>query len=132
MANVFGYFWYYTILSKAFKQYECQPELKEAFAIEKYTPITLDVFDISTSFVNNDETNVLKYIKGDIKFNVTECIDIIKACGKRDVFGELILFLLSGIMCVFMAEYILTNNTCKNKFLPKQTDLTQTTETLST
>jgi len=130
MANVFGYFWYYTILAKAFKGFDCQPELETALKQERYTPLNLDVFDISTSLIHNDVTNVLKYIKGDIKFDIKTCVDIIKACGKRDVFGELILFLLSGIMCVFMAEYILTNNTCKNKIIPTQptTDTTTTTD----
>ena len=115
MANVFGYFWYYTMLSHAFKQYECQPELKEAFDNEKYTSITIDIFDISCSLVTNDSTNELKYVKGDTNFIITSCENIIKACGKRDAFGELILFILSGIMSAFIAEYILSKNTCKNK-----------------
>jgi hypothetical protein len=115
MANVFGYFWCYSALSHAFKQFTCNPKLAEAFENERYTPVTLDVFDISTSLVNNDSTNELKYVKGNTNFTIESCNDIIKACGKRDIFGELILFLLSGIMSAFMAEYILSKTTCKIK-----------------
>jgi len=113
MANVFGYLWYYRPLSKALKNNKCED-------LSKWIDISgnnLDIFYESSSLIYDDTTNNLIYVTEDGSPNnvPNTCIDIIHACCKRDVFGEFILFLLSGIMCVFMSEYILTNNTCKNK-----------------
>lgn len=119
LANVFGYLWYYRALSRALKDENKCDELKK---VVTGSGNNIDVFDESTSFIYDDYANKLIYIDALKDYITSEippvCSDIIKACRKRDVFGELILFWLAGIMCVFMAEYILSNNTCKNKPIP--------------
>ena len=122
MANVFGYLWYYRPLSKALKHNSCET-LRNLIDMSGNN---LDIFYESSSLIYDDTASKLIYVTEDNMPNTVPntCIDIIHACCKRDVFGEFILFLLSGIMCVFMSEYILTNNTCKNK--PLSTNNTQT------
>ena len=113
MANVFGYLWYYRPLSKALKSNKCE----ELSKLIDMSGNNLDIFYESSSLIYDDTTNKLIYVTedGNPNYIPNVCIDIINACCKRDIFGEFILFLLSGIMCVFMSEYILTTNTCKNK-----------------
>lgn len=116
MANVFGYLWYYRPLSKALQNGKCETLSK----LIDMSGNNLDIFYESSALIKDDTNNKLVYINEDNIPTIipTECTSLIQACCKRDVFGEFILFLLSGIMCVFMSEYILTQTTCKNKPVP--------------
>ena len=147
ISNIFGYLWYYKVLSKALKKNSFLDVLKtisgndDLSKLKEFVPTVesittnstsnLDIFNESTSLIIDEYTKKLIYVdkekvdneNKDIIVTIpyfqdgfnknTQCFDIIKACCKRDMFGELILFVLAGIMCVFMAEYILTMNTCK-------------------
>ena len=56
------------------------------------------------------ETNGILHITNP---DLIRCInDLFMACYKRDLIGDIVLFSLTGVMCVFISEYIMSSYKC--------------------
>jgi hypothetical protein len=108
MANVFGYIWY---------AHNIKINLNDQVRILLGLPLDSDLFELSSSFILTDngwKTNMSTKSIQDVTLNeyITNLLQIY--C-KRDLIGEFVLFVLTGLMCIFISEYIIINNTCNNK-----------------
>jgi hypothetical protein len=113
MANVFGYMRNATSIRSALT-----PDVRNLLTLPVISDY--DNFEISASFILTDKgwkTNHSQKPFTDLVLpdSITKLFQIF--CW-RDLYGEVILFTLSGIMCSFLTEYILMNNTCNSKRYP--------------
>lgn len=108
MANVFGYIWY---------AHNIKLNLNDRVRTLLHLPTDSDLFELSSSFILTDDgwkTNMSTTSIQDMTLDES-ITKILQIYCKRDLIGEFVLFVLTGLMCIFISEYIIINNTCKNK-----------------
>lgn len=108
MANVFGYIWYAPNIKL---------NLNDRVRTLLHLPTDSDLFELSSSFILTDDgwkTNMSNTSIQDMTLDES-ITKILQIYCKRDLIGEFVLFVLTGLMCIFISEYIIINNTCKNK-----------------
>ena len=107
MANVFGYIWVSSKIKIA---------IQSLNLANKETP-----FDLSSTIIQignawrTDSIQLPSLNNGTVETKddtISTLNKLLHICCLRDLIGEFVLFTLSGIMSVFMAEYLLITNTC--------------------
>ena len=105
MANVFGYIW-------------CSAKIKPAIYSLNLVNNDMSPFDLSSTIIQlenswrTDSIQLPTATESSTDDSNSSLNKLLHIYCLRDLIGEFVLFTLSGIMSVFMAEYLLITNTC--------------------